>query len=311
MRICYYPRYGIDGGSSRCRAYYIQRKLLEWGIDAYIASAPFSADIIVFQKTYEKHYCEIARKAKAKGIKIIFDLDDDYKSADMIALAHIVVCDSKGLVKFAQDQVTKKIDGRVIRNPVDYITKPLPRRVHTKKDNLELVYFANPANFKAFANCREAMEKLRKDGYNYELTLIGGKDLNHIKRYGDPFGTFRVKHIPWKLETFSKTLQTFDFSILPQAWDWKGPAKQSESTAHGVPAVCEKIEPNVDLYKSAKLMEYLAGTTDEWYEACRRLFDPAERNRFLDRILPVVWKKRSHDGITKEWLRLFEEVLGK
>jgi len=311
MKVCYYPRYDIRGGSSRCRAYYIQQKLLEMGIDAYIQSAPFTADLIVFQKTYEAPYCNIARKAKEKGIKIVFDLDDDYKSAEMINLADAVVCDSWGLVRFAQSQVKKKIKGRVIRNPVDYIKEPLPRRIHKKSDNLDLVYFANPANFKAFVNCRSAMERLRKEGYRYSLTLIGGSSLGHIYKYSNPFENFAVEHIPWSLKTFSKELRHFDFSILPQAWSWKGPAKQTESVAHNVPAVCEKIEPNVELYKRSGLMGYLAGKEEEWYSTSKKLFNPKERNRFLDKVLPVVWKTRSHEGITKEWLALFEELLRK
>ena len=311
MKICYYPRYGMDGGSSRCRAYYIQMKLLEMGIDAWVQSAPYAADLIVFQKTYEKAYCDVARNAKMKGIKIVFDLDDDYKAPEMIDLADVVVCDSWGLVKFAQSQVKKKIDGRVILNPVDYIREPLPRRVHTKKENLSLVYFANPANFKAFMNCRSAMEKLRAGGYSYELTLIGGMNLGHIEKYTNAFKNFKVNHRPWNLKTFSKEVQEFDFAILPQAWDWKGPAKQTEAVAHNLPAVCEKIEPNESLYKEAGLLEYLAGTELEWFEACKRLFDPEERNRFCNKVLPVVWKRRSHEAITREWLALFEELVGK
>lgn len=311
MKIVYYPRYDIKGGSSRCRAYYPQQMLLKWGHDAMMMSAPYTADVIVFQKTYAKGYCNIARKAKQKGIKIVFDLDDDYKSAEMIGLADVVVCDSWGLVKFAQNQVKKKIEGRVIRNPVDYIKKPLPRRIHKKTTNLELVYFANPANFKAFVNCRSAMERLRDEGYKFTLTLIGGNSLQHIYKYTNPFQGFAVKHIPWGLDTFSQNLRKFDFSILPQAWDWKGPAKQTESVAHNVPAVCEDIPPNVELYKAAGLEEYLAGTQKQWYAAAKRLFDPKERNRFLDKVLPVTWKLRSHEAITQQWLDLFKEITGK
>jgi len=309
LRICWYPRYDMKGGSSRCRAYYIQQKLLEWGHDAYIMSAPFAADILVFQKTYERAYLDIARKAKEKGIPIVFDMDDDYRCKDMLELADVVVCDSQGLVDFCQNQTSKKLDGRVIRNPVDYIKKPLPRRKHTKKTDFELVYFANPANFKAFINCRPALERLRKEGYKYSLTLIGGQNLQHIYRYSNPFQGFPVNHIPWNLKTFSNNLRKFDIAILPQAWDWKGPAKQTEAVAHNVPAVCEKIKPNEELYKAADLLEYLAGTDEEWYKAIKKLFDPEERNKFLDKVLPVVWRMRSHDEISKQWLELFQELV--
>jgi len=308
FKICYYPRYDIRGGSSRCRAYYIQQKLVEMGVDAYLQSAPYTSDVIVFQKTYEKPYVNIARKAKEKGIKIVFDLDDDYQSAEMIKIADVVVCDSQGLVDFAQGQVRKKIDGRVILNPVDYIKKPLPKRIHKKKNNLRFVYFANPANFKAFLNCRGAMERLREEGYKYSLTLLGGNSFKHIQKYGDPFKGFKVEHIPWALDTFSKNLQTFDIAILPQAWDWKGPAKQTEAVAHNLAAICEKIQPNESLYKEADLMEYLAGTEEEWYQATKKLFDPKERSLFCEKVLPVVWKRRSHEQITKEWLSLFREL---
>lgn len=305
LRICYYPRYDRKGGSSRCRAYMIQEKLLEWGHDAYLMSAPYAADIIVFQKTYETPYLKIARKAKEKGIRIIFDMDDDYQCKEMLELADIVVCDSQGLVDFCQNQTKKKLDGRVIRNPVDYIKKPLPRRIHENKGPVKIVYFAHPVNLKAFANCAPALKRLKKEGNEFTLTYIAGK------RKDELFKGFEVQWIKWSLETFSENLRQFDFSILPQAWNWKGPAKQTESVAHNVPAVCEDILPNRELYKWAGLENYLASTDEEWYEAIKKLFNAKERNKFLDKVLPVVWKYRSLEYITKKWLNLFYEVLKK
>jgi len=309
MKICYYPRYGIEGGSSRARVYLIQKKLLEWGIDAFLMSAPFTADIIVFQKTFSKFHCDVARQAKKKGIKIVFDLDDDYKAEGMINLSDIVTCDSWGLVRVAQSRVRRKIDGRVILNPIDYIREPLPKRIHQKKEILDIVYFANPNNFRAFSNCRPALEQLRKEGFKLNLTLIGGRSLAHIFQYSNPFKNFPVKHIPWSLKTFSENLRKFDISILPQAWDWKGPCKQVDSCAHQVPAVVEKIPPNEFLYKKAGLEEYLAGSKEEWYRAIKKLFDHKERNRFVEKVHPIVWKEFSIDKIAKDWLSLFEELV--
>lgn len=309
LKICYYPRYDISVGSSRCRCYFIVDQLREEGHEVYLQSAPFEADIVVFQKTYEKWYCELAKEVKAKGIPIVFDMDDDYQCKDMLELSDAFVCDSQGLVDFCQKQTTKKLNGRVILNPVDYIKEPLPKRIHTKKDNLEIVYFAGAANFKAFKNCRSALEKLRKEGYNFNLTILGGNSWEQIMQYApDIFKGFTISYEPWIYETFSQRLQEFDFAILPQAWDWKGPAKQTESVSHNIPAVCEKIEPNEKLYRDAGLMEYLAGTEDEWYSAIKKLFDPAERNRFLDKVLPIVWRDRSKKKITQEWIKLFEEL---
>lgn len=303
LKICFYPRYDMNGGSSRCRAYYIQQKLLEWGHDAFLMSAPYTADVIVFQKTYENPYCEIARKAKEKGIKIVFDMDDDYRCKEMLELADVVVCDSQGLVDFCQNQTTKKLNGRVIRNPVDYIKEPLPRRIHKKKKVLDIVYFAHPVNLKAFANCAPALKRLKEEGFKFNLYYIAGQ------RKDEYFRGFNPKWIRWKLSTFSESLRKFDISVLPQAWNWKGPAKQTESVAHNVPAVCEKILPNEELYKLADLEKYLASTDEEWYRAIKKLFKTKERNHFLDKVLPVVWKYRSHEYITQQWLDLFYEVL--
>ena len=60
-------------------------------------------------------------------------MDDDYKCKEMLELADVVVCDSLGLVKFCKKQTKRKLDGRVIRNPIDYIKTPIPRRIYTKE----------------------------------------------------------------------------------------------------------------------------------------------------------------------------------
>lgn len=305
LKISYWPRYDIKGGSSRARCYYIQQMLLKMGHDAYLMSAPYSADVIVFQKTYEPFFLKIATEAKKRGIPIVFDMDDDYKCKDMLELADAVVCDSQGLVNFCQGQTHKKLNGRVILNPVDILKRPLPRRIHEEKEIIEIGYFAHPVNLKAFKNCAPALKKLRAEGMKFNFTYIAGRQVP------EAFRGFEVNWKQWSLDTFSENLRKFDICVIPQAWDWKGPCKQTDACAHNVPAICEKIQPNEGLYKTAGLTEYLAKTDEEWYSAIKKLMKAKERNLFLDKVLPVIWKTRSHEAITQEWLDLFYEVIKK
>lgn len=305
MKICYYPAYTIKSGSSRLRVFFIKEKLLEWGHDVWLQSAPFDADIVIIQKIQNRSLLNIGNKCKRKGIPVVFDYDDPANWRLMIELAETVTSDSWGLIEFGKKLTKKKFDGRVIRNPVDYIKDPLPKREHKKKTNLEIVYFAFPPNLVAFKNCRPALERLKGEGFKFSFTYISGKEMPQF------FKGFQHKWLPWSYETFSRDLREFDLAVLPQAWNWKGPSKQVQSVAHNVPAVCEDIRPNRHLYKIAGLTEYLASTDEEWYRAIKKLFDPKERNKFQDKAFPAVWKTHSFDYIANKWLSLFKELTQK
>lgn len=296
LKICYYPAYSIESGSSRQRVFYIAEKLKEWEHEVWFQSAPFLADIIVIQKTMTP--LNVAFEAKKRGIPVVFDYCDQGSWYDMIKLANIVTTDSQGLL----DQYNVK-SGRVIVNPIDLLKEPLPRRIHKKEKGLDLVYFAFSANLGAFKNCRGALERLRKEGYNFTFTYISGS------RNENPFQGFDHNYLPWKYDTFSSDLQKYDIAIIPQEYDWKGPNKQTDACAHNLPAVCERTLPNKELYELAGVPEYLAKSEDEWYNGIKKLFDPKERNAFLDKVLPVVWGIRSLDYITKQWETLFEETI--
>jgi len=297
MKICYYPAYSIESGSSRQRVFYIADKLREWGHEVWFQSVPFLADIIVIQKTTSP--IDIARKAREKGIPVVFDYCDPGPWNEMINLATVVTADSQGLLDMYN--VGKK--GRVMLNPIDLLDNPLPKRIHKKKTDLDLVYFAFSANLGAFRNCRGALERLRKEGHKFSFTYISGN------RNESPFIGFEHSYLQWNYSSFSKDLQSFDIAVIPQEYEWKGPNKLVDACAHNVPAVCQKNPPNIGVYKEAGLLEYLASTDEEWYNSIKKLFDPEERNKFLDKVLPVIWKRHSKDARARNWENLFKELV--
>lgn len=299
LKICYYPAYGIESGSSRQRVFYIAEKLREWGHEVWFQSAPLMADVIIVQKLID--ILPIVKEARSRGIPIVFDYCDPGPWDGMIKEANIVTADSQGLL----DQYHVESKGRVVLNPIDLLEKPLLRRNHTKTTGLDIVYFAFPVNLGAFAHCKGVLERLRKEGYDFTFTYISGGQTEK------PFQGFDHKFVQWNYETFSQELQKYDIAIIPQEYDWKGPNKQVDACAHNVPAVCERTLPNTALYQEAGLEEYLAKTEDEWYNAIKKLMDPEERNKFLDKVGPVVWKKHSRDAIVKDWLNLFKELIKK
>lgn len=299
--ITYYPRYPIIVASSRLRVYFIQRFLLERGIDAKIASSPFASDLVVFQKTFSSFHLKLNQELRRKGIKTIFDLDDPYPN-QMLKLANLVTVDSEERKIWVESLVGEKRKIRVIEDPIDYIKKPLAKRIHVKKENLRIVFFGHPNNLKCIRVCKEALRKLREKR-RFTLDYISGEERPR------EFEGLEVRHVMWRYGTFSKILRTYDLAILPQIEKEKSSTKLNQAIAHNLPVVASPIPSYSKIGKATSTLDFLPKTNEEWLEALERMFNPEERNKYLDKTLDWVWRNYGVEKIGKDWLNLFEELL--
>jgi len=304
MKITYYPAYDITAGSSRLRCYWIQQELLNRGIDARLQSSPFTSDIIVFQKIFTPYCINLAKKAKNRKIKIIFDLDDAFpRSKPMIKLADIVVNASEGLGDYIRKLTNDDtIKTRLIRDPVDYIKQPLPKRKHTKDDNLQIAFYSHPVNLPTISLCKDPIIQLQ-DEYDLTLVYISGQ------RRDEFFVGLNYRYEQWDLKTFSKKLRKYDLAVIPQIYPWKTRCKQVQAITHNLPCVCSNTPPFYDLSSNTNTTSYLCKTKDDWFKAIKLLLNPKNRNLFLEKTLDWTWKHHNLKYITDQWIKLFEDLL--
>lgn len=307
LKVVYYPNnQSINTGSSRQRVFLIQSWLLEHGVEAWISSAPFQADIMVIQKTCSSEILEIMREAKRLGIITIFDEDDLYwcecaKEADYITV------DTEEKITWLQSQTNKKLKYKVVKDLLDYLKKPLPIRIHEEKETLEILMFANPENLGNFNECEEALLELKKRGKKFNFTYLSGSPENRPS-YHFP-EELNAKWIPWSLETYSENLQKFDLALAPQRIAQKGPGKMIEAIGHNLAVVGSAIPSVKEWAKETRNEEFICNTTEEWVSALEKMWDPKIRNAQLERTLSWIWKNRSIDIIGQAWLDFFTTIM--
>lgn len=309
LKVVYYPNnQSINTGSSRQRVFLIQRWLLNHGVEAWISSAPFAADIIVIQKCCTEDLFKIIREAKERGIITVFDEDDLFWCRCANETDYITV-DTPEKINWLQQNTGKKLRCKVILDLLDYLEKPLPERKHKEKETLELLMFANPENLVNIEQCKEALLELRKQGRKFHFTYLSGT-VGNQPLYPFP-KEFNAKWIPWNLDTYSENLQKYDLALAPQIIETKGPGKMIEAIGHNLAVVGSGGASVREWAKETGNEEFTPNTKNEWINALDKMWDPAVRNAQLQRTLPWIWKNRSIDVIGQAWLDFFIEILEK
>ncbi len=309
MEIVFYPqRFERGCGSSRLRAFRIQEWLLKQGIDARIASAPFSADIIYFQKICSREHYSLTLQAQNKGIKTLFDIDDRYLCPCMTRVDWITP-DTAARGEWLQQQFKIPLKLKTMWTVLDYIEKPLPSRVHKEKEILDIIFFAFPANLGNIKQCEEALEILRKKGRKFTFTYLSG---DPSRQPNHPFfKSWKVRWIPWKYETYTETLRKFDLALCPQELYEKSADKLNEAITHNVAAIGSANGPGKIWAELSGNKEFVCTTTEEWVEALDKMWNADVRNAQLKRTIPWAWKYHSMDAIGKYYLKFFKEILGE
>lgn len=306
MKIYYFLLGDIRVGSTRIRVYYLLDWLKKHGIEVAIhdrkpAFGPYDADIIFYQKVNGP--VGVAKQAKKKGIKIVFDASDFISAPELINKADYITTATKELLELllSQSKIPKK--GKVIKDTIDYLKSPLPPRYHTKRDNLNIVYITRPEWLSNVEICLNPLLRLKKD-INYSFYYISGGNLRV-----DLGGKLSAKRIGWNLNTFTKNLRKADIAVAPQPLHWKYESKIITPITHNIPVVCSKTPVYHRFVEATGIEEFCCETESDWYKALHRMTNPDVRNDYLKKTLPYIWKNYNIDTLGKEWMSVFREVL--
>jgi hypothetical protein len=163
----------------------------------------FSADVLVFAKPMPAEV-ELAKKAKARGAKVIVDVCDDHIAVNhyqaMIDLADVVTCPTKEMARLLQG-------AEVIEDPYEY-EECAP---HMRMDRL--MWFGHPSNLKT----------------------IRGRD------FGRPVRVISSGPgvVQWSPEIMRAEFAEADIVVLPASASYKSPNRAVESIRQGCFAVAE------------------------------------------------------------------------
>lgn len=306
MKIVYYPQRPTRRcGSSRLRVFDIQIWLLRHGVEALITSSPFPSDIIVLQKICNNYLMGLVRNAKKRGIVTVFEEEDRYLCPCVEEVDYVTV-DTYARKEWLQKKIPKKLDISVLRTQLDYLSKPLPKRIHRQKKVLNILFFCFPANLKNIELCHNVLINLKKRKKKFTFTFLSGEKARPQYSFHK---TLKAKWIPWKLETYSETLQKFDIALAPQIEPEKSDDKLNETIAHNLAVVGSANDASLRWAKETGNEEFICADEEEWLNALEKMWDAKVRNAQLKRTLPWVWKNHSIDAIGQKWLDFFTRIL--
>jgi hypothetical protein len=165
----------------------------------------FTADVLIFAKPQAGEVA-IAKKAKARGAKVIADFCDDHFGLDFYRefheLAHEVTCPTETMAKL--------IGGQVVPDPYEF-DEAAP---HCNGDNL--LWFGNATNY-------STLERVKPSIQGHPLRVI-----SNVKGC-----------IPWSIPTMHEELARADIVILPSTKGYKSPNRAIESIRRGCYVVAE------------------------------------------------------------------------
>jgi glycosyltransferase involved in cell wall biosynthesis len=261
-------------------------------------------NIVIVQKWATPFIINGVHKLKDVGAKIVYDtVDRDREDIPMLCIADYVITDCPAIEKWCREVGKKDMKIIIIPDSIDYLDEPIPRKSIEKTDNLNIVFFANPSNLQCMELCRDALIRLSKEK-TFTFTYISGKPKPEY------FGGLNAKYVKWSQYTFSAYLREFDLAILPQKSE-KGDAKLVTSITHNLPTVSSNMESYRLIASQTDTTEFLCQTTDEWYNAIKKMFDPQTRTKFLDKTVDWVWTNYNIDKIIFEYRKLFSDINSK
>jgi hypothetical protein len=179
------------------------------------------ADLLVFSKSFRPANAELARRAKAAGVRVIFDVCDNHYDhprhgahyREMSALADQVVCNSPEMAKVAGPHCAAP--PVVIEDPFE---GPRGEPRYAPGERLKLLWFGHPSNLDSIP---QAVEELIAYAARRPLSMTLLTDSNAAleagcERANTLFGPgFEMRLTPWSLDRQWQEIAACDAVVIP------------------------------------------------------------------------------------------------
>lgn len=260
-------------------------------------------NIIVIQKHHGSQWVEFIKEMQKEGVIVVYDIVDKLGRGvkNILEIVDAVIVDCQAMKDYCCSLTDKKLDITTIPDCPDYIDKQFSIPIHSKEDNLDIVFFASPSNLDCIEVCKEALIRLKKKR-SFSFAYISGQP------QPDYFVGLDAQYIKWDSCSFTTQLRKFDLVVLPQKFE-KGDAKLVQAITHNIPTISSDIMSYRQIAEKTGTAEFLCKTTDDWLNTLIEMFNPATRNIFLKRTVDLVWSLYNPSRIVSSHRKLFTHLL--
>jgi hypothetical protein len=213
MNVIGLPIGNMATASSRIRCYRFL-KFIPFAVIGDEKANIEKSDVLFIQKRAYRHTIDFAKKAKDKGVKIIYDIDDDFGcwenmyELEMCNIADMVTTDTEERMKWLNERTNTKVV--VIPDGIDYIdAKPDVRR---NKNRISSVFTFGSNNGVFVAS--DMMNRL--SGFNKYYYCA--KPMREITN---------ANFIRWDLNSFVPNIQRHDLALLAHDGEGSGARKSN------------------------------------------------------------------------------------
>jgi hypothetical protein len=214
--------------SARLRAYRPAAALRTAGWDSAVARDrwPVRADIVVFQKAYEKHHVRSAQRLRRRGTLVVLDLCDNHlfhESAGDPALSGRAarlrtMIDAAHIVTVSTPELATLVDHREVHVVDDALEPTRPIRLPAPGIAARLVWFGNAGSEREGYGLRDlativpVLESLARD-IPFHLTVVSNSREAYERHVGA--ARFSVGYRPWTVDGREEALTSADVALIP------------------------------------------------------------------------------------------------
>ncbi|HHO68148.1 MAG TPA: hypothetical protein ENK12_03860 [Gammaproteobacteria bacterium] len=293
--------------------------------------------LIIFSKAYHSRDVELARRLKARGVKIVFDLCDNHfllaeervaRLKTMFGLADHWVVSSDALAEVVREQVPLERPLTVIEDAVETeLHGPLldlPGRFRAAaqlhrlrrfleapghREALHLVWFGNhkasygDSGLAHMQKLRPLLERLHAGG-RLTLTVISNSREAFDAVFGD--WTLPLCYLDWSAHNFFDALRCHDVAVIPIEQNAFTRVKTNNRIALSLSLGLGVVADAIDSYQVFSACAFL----DDWEGGLSAyLEDRSLIRRHADCAAAVIGERFSLPVIAARWQALIEDAL--
>lgn len=268
-RFCFIAAGSIDWASSRMRCYWPAAYMDATVIDYSKTQEIPAAEVYIWQKVFN---ADIMRQQRKQGAQVWWDVCDPlwwFVPDAVRPLPGIVT----GIVASSSELAGDC--GQWSRRNVWYVPDRVElshftgrRPAHDDHRPVRLIWFGLAANRIALFNAVDNLQRLRANGYDFELTLYDDKP----EQGNDGGSSFPVYRIGWRLDQEVAVIAAHDIALLPS---YPGPWGRVKSNNKHVTAWACGL-PTADGDSYMRLVQLVDGAGERqrqadacWNEVCR------------------------------------------
>lgn len=259
----------------------------------------FKCKAVVFQTRWDNEDVKLAKRLKAKGIKILCDFTDPYwlkeyggcipkDFQDMVDISDCVMFPTSGIEKSFIDTFGDK-QTVVVADRIDLDIYDRVKR-HTDKTEYRILWHGSYGNICSMELARNDLEKLGKE---FKITLSCVYDHAYEHEINE-FDNIGLECFEWTEQKVIDEMLLCDVSINPRYDNWKSYKSNNKTVAAwacGVPCVERDFYKEIKRYLSSAKVRNIEGA--KFREVTEKQYDVKDTAKQLTQVISSLVKTGS------------------